>query len=43
MTAVTRGARAPCDHNESLESAMQQTLDEARMVLPGSRRCSAFS
>ena len=42
MTAVTRGARAPCDHNESLESAMQQTLDEARMVLPGIQAVFGF-
>jgi hypothetical protein len=42
MTAVTRGARAPCDHNESLESAMQQTLDEARMVLPGIQALFGF-
>jgi hypothetical protein len=42
MSAVTRAARAQGDQNESLESAMQQTLDEARMVLPGIQALFGF-
>jgi hypothetical protein len=39
---VPRAAPADGDENQSLDSAMQQTLDEARMVLPGIQALFGF-
>jgi hypothetical protein len=40
--AVARGDPAPGDAEESLEDALGQTLDEARMVLPGVQALFGF-